>query len=109
MMRPQPAAARRRGYSMMFAVTKPSDGAWPDHIGGITMRLRRVRPGRDNGERRSATTPPWAGNRTEQRTADSRQLPALSKTGYLPVFFLGLAIFFAAPSRGLHLAIATSV
>src|SRR5512137_2008325 len=53
MIRPQPAAARRRWYSTMLGVTNPSGPAWPDHIGGITMRFLSVRPCTERGDRRS--------------------------------------------------------
>jgi hypothetical protein len=46
-IRPQPAAARRRWYSMIWSVTFPSGPACPDHMGGMTMRLRSVSPAKE--------------------------------------------------------------
>ncbi len=70
MIKPQPAAARRRWYSTMFGVTNPSGPAWPDHIGGITMRLRSVRPWTVSGESKSGIRTPDV-NSGEFRTVDS--------------------------------------
>ncbi len=72
----------------MFGVANPSSPAWPDHIGGITMRFRRVRP--------------WT-------TSEDNRLGIRTLNVYFAVFFFGAAVFFLAGPHVPHLAISASL